>query len=404
MEQRVKYGKTYIGVRVPQNTEYIKIRPPAGKAAKDSFTEELSARLKPGIGSAGIVVSDKTRLCGYDTYLPCITQVLEEKGTGRDAVRFYIAYGTHPRQSESESLDIYGNLYKEYEFVHHDCDDSDAMVNLGITERGTDIMVRKDIFEHDQLILFGSISHHYFAAYGGGRKLLFPGLASRQSIYHNHKLFLDFDNYRLHYGCRSGKLNGNPVAEDLYEIDCLMPEKIIISGITDPSGGVSELLIGDGYMDFINACRIYDSYYRIDCSTGFDNVIASCGGFPKDINFIQAHKSLHNAASFVRDGGNLILLGECRDGIGNETFLDIFGGTKIEVFNNLRKNYSGNGGTALSLLSKTERINIFMLTGLDAGVCDTLNIVKLDENELRLKTGGLKGLTALIENASLVYC
>ena len=40
----------------------------------------------------------------------------------------------------------------------------------------------------------------------------------------------------------------------------------------------------------------------------YDLVLASCGGFPKDINLIQSHKAIHNAAAFVRDGGRLVML------------------------------------------------------------------------------------------------
>ena len=53
-------------------------------------------------------------------------------------------------------------------------------------------------------------------------------------------------------------------------------------------------------------------------------VVASAGGYPKDINFIQAHKSMHNAASFVQDDGKLIIFAECRDGIGNQAFMNLF--------------------------------------------------------------------------------
>lgn len=404
MEYSFKYGNQIIALQVPENIQTIKVNPPVGKPDKRAFQEELYDFIQDGITSAGIVVSDKTRLCEYDKYLPWLIEVLLGKGLDEYSIRFYIAYGTHARQSDTESLKIYGDTYKKYEFIHHDCDDIDGIINMGSTKRGTEAKVRRDILNHDIRILFGSVSHHYFAGYGGGRKLLFPGLADREAIFSNHRLYLDFENMKLHPGCRSGNLKDNPVAKDLYEIDTMMPEKIIISGIPDNMGKISRLIIGNSYKDFLSACKIYDNLYRKKSKTKYDNVIASCGGYPKDINFIQTHKSLHNAASFVRDGGNLFLLGECIDGVGNDIFLSILMGDKKEIYHNLGKNYSNNGGTALSLLSKTERINVYMLTSLDTHVCDTLNIKKLNPDELNAKTVGLKGSTAVIENASIVYC
>jgi len=404
MKYNLKYGKQSIDLHVPENIQPIRVNLPAVEPDKGALHKDLSASIKTDIKSAGIVISDKTRLCGYDKYLPWLIEALQSKGLDEHSAKFYIAYGTHPRQTDLESLKIYGDIYNKYKFIHHDCDDNDIMINLGLTKRGTEVKIRKDIFDHDLLILFGSVSHHYFAGYGGGRKLLFPGLAAREAIYSNHKLFIDFDNMKLHPGCSSGILRDNPVAEDLYEIDRLMPEKIIISGIPDASGKIISLMLNSTYEDFLSTCTIYDNYFRKNSMTKYDNVIASSGGYPKDINFIQTHKSLHNAASFVRDGGNLYLLGECIDGVGNDEFLNLFTLNKKDIFLQLKKKYSGNGGTALSLLSKTERINVYMMTSLDELTCNTLNIKKLNSEELCSETVKLKGRTAVIENASIVYC
>ncbi len=402
MTYSIKYGNKLLDLEVPANTGHISVKPPERKIDSQSFLDELDAVIKPGIRSAGIVVSDKTRLCNYDSYLPRVTGLLR-KTLPPEAIKIYIAYGTHPRQTDKESLNSYGNIYNEYKFIHHDCDNSKIMTLLGQTSRGTDVRIRKDILEHDQLILFGAISHHYFAGYGGGRKLLFPGLAEREAIYDNHKLFIDFDNMTLRQGCRSGTLEGNPVAEDLFEIDRMMPDKIIISGIPGASGNIGRLIISTNYEGFRKACRLYDKYYRTTGDIKYDNIIAGAGGFPKDINFIQSHKSLHNAASFVKDGGNLFLLAECRDGIGNDSFLKIFQGSRQDIFNKLKKNYSGNGGTALSLISKTERIKVHMHGTLDEEVCDILNISKLSVAGLRKRVASLKGSTAVIDNAAILY-
>lgn len=402
MTYSIKYGDKLLDLTVPAGTKHIAVKPPANRTDRQSFLDELSAVIKPGIRSAGIIVSDKTRLCGYDRFLPWLTGLLR-KTLPPEAIKIYIAYGTHPRQTDAESLDTYGSVYNEYQFIHHDCDNSEIMTSLGRTGRGTEARIRKDILEHDQLILFGAISHHYFAGYGGGRKLLFPGLAERKAIYDNHKLFIDFDNMSLRAGCQSGRLEGNPVAEDLFEIDEMMPGKIIISGIPGDHGIISSLLISTNYEGFSEACKLYDKYYRTRRDIRYDNIIAGTGGFPKDINFIQTHKSMHNAASFVKDGGNLFLLAECRDGVGNDSFLNIFRGSRQDIFNKLKKHYSGNGGTALSLLSKTGRIKVHLLSTLDGETCDTLNITKLNPEGLPNRLARLGGSTAVIDNAAILY-
>ena len=88
-------------------------------------------------------------------------------------------------------MNAYGKIYYKYTFIHHDCSDTGDMTTLGTTRRGTPVTLRRDVLQSTLLITFGAISHHYFAGFGGGRKLLFPGLAARESIYHNHSLFLN---------------------------------------------------------------------------------------------------------------------------------------------------------------------------------------------------------------------
>jgi nickel-dependent lactate racemase len=406
MDLTLKYGKTGRTFNLPLRTEKLEVTEPEFSIGRDAFYRELSALLpedKRKLTRIGIVVSDKTRLCGYPQYLPWLTEVLGNKGALRENITFYIAYGTHPKQTEEESLDSYGDIYRNYRFVHHNCSDEYVFINLGTTRRGTEIKVRKDIQESSLLITFGAISHHYFAGYGGGRKLFFPGLGERRAIYHNHSLFLDLKDRILAQGCQPGKLDGNPLAEDLKEIDDRMPDRISIHGILNSRGEVCKLMAGKSYNDFLSACREHDSCFRSENDTQFDMVLASGGGYPKDINFIQAHKSLHNASAFVKDGGKLIILSECIDGIASDYFLKYLEAGSFEsTFAMLENHYEGNGGTALSMMTKTKRINIYMMTSLDASICKTLNVSKIDETAIQKLLDEEKGTIAVIRNASML--
>jgi len=353
--------------------------------------------------NTGIVISDKTRLCDYPLYLPWLIEVLESEGASPENITFYIAYGTHPRQKEEESISSYGETFHRYRFIHHDCHEQATFRNLGTTSRGTSIKVRKDILNSSLIITFGAISHHYFAGFGGGRKLLFPGLAEIKAISHTHSLFLNFHNKKLEEGCQPGKLDGNPVAEDLKEIDDFLPERISIHGILNSKGKVCQLLFGKKYDDFESACRIHDSYFRSKSNGQFDMVIASSGGYPKDINFIQAHKSVHHSAAFVKDGGILIILAECSDGIGTDTFLPLFRENNWnQMFDLLSVKYEGNGGTALAMKAKSNRIGIYMMTELNEETCNLMGAKKTDIEQISGLLANHKGTLAVIDNASML--
>ena len=191
----MKYGSLEIPLTFRKETTRLSHIEPEVTTSPDKLlallNSQLSASLK-GVSDVGIVVADKTRLCEYPIYLPIITSFLLEAGIQSSDITFHIAYGTHAPQTEEECLASYGETYKQFQFVHHNSRAREDFQTLGNTSRGTSIRIARRVLQHDLLISFGAILHHYFAGYGGGRKLLFPGLAAYESILENHRLFLDF--------------------------------------------------------------------------------------------------------------------------------------------------------------------------------------------------------------------
>ena len=138
---------------------------------------------------------------------------------------------------------------------------------------------------------------------------------------------------------------------------------------------------------FLAACALHAKACEVP-SAQYDLVVASCGGMPKDINFIQAHKAVHNAGMFVRDGGLLLLYAACRDGIGSTTFLPWFElGGFSQAFRRLADGYAGNGGTALAMMAKTGRIRIGLISNLDVNICRLIG-VQCWQHEQRSETSG----------------
>ena len=402
-----KIGSNRFGLPLPDEADILMIREPQQTVTGKGFAADLTVALPPWSlhgGRVAVVVADKTRLCGYDRYLPILLDALEERGASKETTAVYIAYGTHAAQSDAECRAAYGRVFSQYRFVHHDCTDEACFADIGTTRRGTPVRILRNILDADLVITFGAISHHYFAGYGGGRKLIFPGLGQQAAIYRNHALFLDPSHRTLSAGCRSGRLAGNPLAEDLAEIEAYRPADMAIHGILDSHGTVCRLMVGNGVDHFRQACECHGQNCEITTGEGYDMVVASCGGYPKDINFIQAHKAIHHAAAFVKDGGDLIVFARCRDGIGSTTFLpwlDMVGGWDA-AFDLLSQSYQGNGGTALAMMEKIRRINIFIVTDLSPDVCRAIGVTRIDPASAALRVRQHNGSIAAIPNASLL--
>ena len=403
----MKYGSREFPLAFKEETTRLSHREPLVSVNPDTFKELLYTQLplsRSGINDVGIVVADKTRLCQYTTYLPVLTSYLLESGIQTSGITFYIAYGTHAPQSEEECMESYGETYSQFRFVHHNSRAGKGFQDLGTTSRGTSIRIAGSVLQHDLLITFGAILHHYFAGFGGGRKFLFPGLAAYDSILENHRLFLDFNTQSLAPACQSGQLDQNPLALDLEEISNMLPPRLEIHALLNSQKQVCEIHTGKNYPDFRKVCQRYDYYFRSADMQEYDLVVASAGGYPKDINFIQAHKSIHNAASFVRNGGKLVIFAECRDGIGNPEFMDILScGGRDRIFEYLEGAYKNNAGTALSMLEKSERIDIQMVTSLSKEDCKLMGASRCAAGDVQKMIDLEQGSVAVLAYAGMLY-
>lgn len=410
MEIKLKSDRKELSFNVPEESFFYRPKEFKNTIDKSAFIKRLVNTINRSSSgeikncSVAIVVSDKTRLSEFSTYMPWIEEALGSSKIDKPELRFFIAYGSHPQQTEAESKAIYGDYYNKYEFIHHDARSGDFQ-DFGTTTHGTRVQINGRVFsENDLVITYGSITHHYFAGFGGGRKLIFPGLAKYSSILHNHSLFLDFENKNISQHCQSGLLKGNPVAEDLKEIYDMLPETVGIHAILNQEGKVAAFEIGNDYETFEKACETYAEYYQAEPDAKHDLVLASTGGFPKDINFIQAHKSIHTAAGFVRDNGKLVILAECPNGMGNNQLTDIFRRKAWnKIFPENREQYLNNTGTALAHLKKTKRIEIYMITSLSDEICKLLSIQKIERAGVQKLLNSISDPPGILENASLIY-
>ena len=138
-----------------------------------------------------------------------------------------------------------------------------------------------------------------------------------------------------------------------------------INTIVNDKGEAVEIFCGDWISAHRQACDFYAAENTIEIAEKRDLVIVSCGGFPFDINLIQAHKALETASNACNDGGTIIFLAECADGLGRSDFLDWFSAENSnELAENLCAKYQVNGQTAWSLLRKAEKFNIQIITSL----------------------------------------
>jgi nickel-dependent lactate racemase len=249
--------------------------------------------------------------------------------------------------------------------LDHDAYDSSRLVSPGATASGLPVEVNSALLEFSRVILIGGINFHYFAGFTGGRKSICPGLASAKTIQATHMLALDFERGGRKVDVGPGLLDGNAVHEECERIAKLVAPAFGINTIVDESKRIVNIFCGDWRLAHRAACEHYLQHHRFPIAAKRDVVIVSCGGFPHDINLIQAHKALDMAAHACNDGGTIVLLAECINGLGRDDFLKWFDVSDSRMLENrLRNGYEVNGQTAWALLTKAERFRVSLVSQL----------------------------------------
>lgn len=368
----LKYGSTSFAIELPPERLAGVIIPslsPPDKSPEAIINTALDAcqstlsTFKPG-EKVVIVTSDITRYTGSEIYLPLLMERLSRQGVADRDMEILIALGIHRKQTDHEHQKILGSLYGRIRVTDHECDDSAHLTLLGTTSNGIRVSINSKAVEADHLILTGTIGFHYFAGFGGGRKSVLPGIASRQACMASHFAVL---NPGAGNGknalATTGNLDGNPVHQAMVEGCAMAAPDFILNTVLAPDKQIMAAFAGDWREAHEEGCRFYSGRFAFPLREKADLVIASCGGFPKDINLIQAHKSMEYASQAICDGGVLILLAECRDGFGNSTFFNWFRHKQLDVFEDaLREHYEINGQTAYSTLIKAQRFKVILVS------------------------------------------
>jgi len=344
--------------------------------------DHLLSSFHPG-DKVVIVTSDVTRPTGSDVYLPMLVERLNAAGIRDRDIEIVIALGIHRKQTEAEHRKIVGELYGRITVTDHDCDDPGALVYLGDTARGVPVEINRHVAEADRLILTGAVTFHYFAGFGGGRKSMLPGVSSRKSCMASHFALLNPEEASgRHPKAVTGNLEGNPVHKAMVEACAKRPPSFILNTVLGPDKKILAVFAGNWLDAHLDGCRFYADAFSAPIAAKADLVVVSCGGFPKDINLIQAHKSMEYASRALKPGGVMILLAECGDGYGNATFFNWFSYQSCEELESaLRARYEINGQTAWSVKEKAERFRIVLVSKLPAEEVRTMGMIPAESLE-----------------------
>ncbi len=330
MKVEMRYGTGILPIEIPDKNvakvlEISESSPLSdeARAVREAIAHPIAsqplAEIGKGRASACIVISDITRPVPNKVILPPMLEVLEQTGIPREKITILIATGIH-RPNDAEELEtmVGSDIMKTYRIVNHFSQKPETHAYLGKTQNGTPVHIDKTYLEADLKITTGLIEPHLMAGYSGGRKAICPGIASVETmkVMHGPELM-------EHPKSAVGILEGNPFHIEATEIALMAGADFNLNVAIDKQRRITGVFAGDLVESHRVGAAFVEEHAKVTVPVAADAVVVSSAGYPLDTTFYQAIKGLLTAVEIVKQGGSILLVAACSEGIGSKPFTDL---------------------------------------------------------------------------------
>ncbi|MDE7054488.1 MAG: nickel-dependent lactate racemase [Oscillospiraceae bacterium] len=319
-------------------------------------TPRLGEVVRPGEKIA-VITSDITRPMPTYQVMPAMLDELWGAGVKPEDVALVFALGSHRKHTPEEQKKLAGDrAWGEIK-----CVDSDPLdcVHLGTTAAGTPVDITRAVAEADRRICLGNIEYHYFAGYSGGAKAIMPGVSTRDAIQSNHAMMVRPE------AC-AGALDTNPLRMDIEEAGRICGIDFIVNVVLSERKEIIRAVAGHPVQAHREGCKFLDRLYLKELPQGADIVLVSQGGAPKDLNLYQTQKALDNARHAVNPGGVIILIGSCKEGLGERVFEEWM--TQSEspaaMIERIGRDFQLGGHKAAAIAMTLEKADVYLVSDL----------------------------------------
>lgn len=313
--------------------------------------------VRPGEKIA-VVTSDVTRPMPTHKVMPALLDELYAAGVKAEDVTLVFALGSHRKQTDGERRRLAG----ERAWTEIRCVDSDPAdcVRMGVTAAGTPVDITRVVAEADRRVCLGNIEYHYFAGYSGGVKAIMPGASTRDAIQANHSMMVRPE------AC-AGALDANPLRQDLEEAGAICGIDFILNVVLSEHKEILRAVAGHPVEAHRAGCRFLDTLYLKELPQGADIVLVSQGGAPKDLNLYQTQKALDNARHAVNPGGVIILIGSCKEGLGEKTFEEWMttSPSPQAMIERIGRDFQLGGHKAAAIAMTLEKADVWLVSDLE---------------------------------------
>ncbi len=338
MKITMDYGRDGLEIEVPDHAHVLQMSDAPALSDMDRRLEDALAhpigtpalrRLARGRKNACVVISDITRPVPNATILPPILRALEEEGIAREDITILVGTGLHRPNEGDELVQLVGTeIAHSYRIVNHKAREKETLTYLGETSGGAPIWIDTLYVEADLKIATSLIEPHLMAGYSGGRKAICPGLMGVETmrVLHGPRLL-------SHANASEGIIEGNPFHRQALEVAQRAGVDFTLNVAMNERRQVTGIFAGDLEKAHAEGVDFVERQNGATLSEPVDLVITSSAGLPLDLTFYQAVKGLTATLPIVAEGGSVLIVARCDEGIGSPEFTELLLNTEsVEQF------------------------------------------------------------------------
>ena len=349
MEEYFVLGKSgKIGFQVPRAWKVLKTALPAPERAEKSVYEMVTEVLRHPVGTPpleslvkssdhiAVIVDDFARPTPKAEMLRSLVDYLRIGGVKDEQIEVVFGLGTHRSLSEAEVAKALGpHLFGRIKYVNHNAW-ADDLVPIGNLKSAGELKINPAVVKADFRISVGSIIPHPMNGFGGGAKLIMPGVANFEAIRNHHNALM------LAPGAYIGNMEGNPFYEEICRAGELARLNFVVNAVYNSEEEVKAIVAGDFRKAHKEGAEMSLKEFAIKFNELSDVTVVST--FPLDEG-PQIIKPLGPAAMVTKPGGTVILVASIKGGRVPDVLLEAFdsaakiaeGDSKSLVLNCLRE-------------------------------------------------------------------
>jgi len=324
------YGKGTLPVRLPDDLDVTVIRKTAMPVLGDPRAAVAAALANPaasrplaeearGARSACILVCDLTRPVPNGLLLPPILRTLLASGMDPSRILVLVATGLHRPNLGAELAELVGDpwVLETFRVENHDARDDAAHVDLGFTPSGTPVKLDRRFAGADLKIVTGLVEPHFMAGFSGGRKVIAPGVAHRDTITTFHSA-----RFMAHPSAENCVLEGNPLHEEQLAIAGMLGRVLAVNTVIDERRRLSFVNFGEVVASHREAVEFVERFAVVEVPRRFRTVVTSAAGYPLDRTYYQTVKGMVAPMDILAPPATLVVASACSEGMGSREYVE----------------------------------------------------------------------------------